>query len=127
MSATADRGTVIQEEGFEAWVVLELLGHRRLGGYLREQEIAGAAFLRIDVPGNDGNAFTQFVNPSSVYAITPTTEEVAREIARQAPAPVTRWDVSALLPKPAVEPADVYMHEYEAGAHDDDETTDFPL
>lgn len=37
-------------EGFEGWAILELMGHRRLGGYLTEQEIAGAAFIRIDIP-----------------------------------------------------------------------------
>jgi hypothetical protein len=35
---------------FEGWAILELMGHRRLGGYLREQDVAGAAFIRIDVP-----------------------------------------------------------------------------
>lgn len=37
-------------ESFTGWAILELMGHRRLGGYLSEQEIAGAAFIRIDVP-----------------------------------------------------------------------------
>lgn len=36
------------------WAILELMGHRRLGGYLREETIAGAAFLRIDVPRGCG-------------------------------------------------------------------------
>lgn len=35
---------------FEGYAILELMGHRRLGGYLREETIAGAAFIRIDVP-----------------------------------------------------------------------------
>lgn len=33
------------------WAILELMGHRRLAGYVSEQEIAGAAFIRVDVPG----------------------------------------------------------------------------
>jgi len=37
-------------EKFEGWCVLELMGHRRLAGYVSEQEIAGADMLRIDVP-----------------------------------------------------------------------------
>jgi hypothetical protein len=32
------------------WCILELMGHRKMGGYVREQEVAGAGFLRIDVP-----------------------------------------------------------------------------
>lgn len=37
-------------ENFEGWAILELMGHRRLAGYLREQQVGGAAFVRIDVP-----------------------------------------------------------------------------
>lgn len=42
----------MSEEAFEGWVVLELMGHRKLGGYLKEQEIGGVSMLRIDVPGS---------------------------------------------------------------------------
>lgn len=47
-----------QSAKFEGWCVLELMGHRRLGGYVREQEIAGQGFLRIDVPAPTGSACT---------------------------------------------------------------------
>src|SRR5438270_10263446 len=87
---------------YEGFAVLELMGHRRLAGWLSEQEIAGAAFLRIDMPVNvksDGtwDNITQFYAPSAVYAVTPTTQEVALEIAKQAPQPLGVWDVRALL------------------------------
>ncbi len=36
---------------FADWVILELLGHRRLAGYLTEAQIAGESFLRLDIPG----------------------------------------------------------------------------
>lgn len=38
---------------FEGWAILELMGHRRLGGYVSEATVAGAGFLRIDVPGDE--------------------------------------------------------------------------
>jgi hypothetical protein len=41
------------EEKFEGWAILELMGHRRLGGYVRETQIAGAGMLRIDIPSNE--------------------------------------------------------------------------
>ena len=41
----------MSEEAFEGWAILELMGHRRLAGYLREQTVSGASFLRLDVPG----------------------------------------------------------------------------
>ncbi|MGH3439873.1 MAG: hypothetical protein ACRDRN_25940 [Sciscionella sp.] len=38
---------------FEGWVILELMGHRRLAGYLCERQIGGVNFLRLDVPGSE--------------------------------------------------------------------------
>jgi hypothetical protein len=84
---------------FEGWAILELMGHRRLGGFVQEQEIAGHGFLRIDVPGENGNGdASQFYSPGSVYCLTPTTEEMARATARHnQPQPVSRWE----LPQPS--------------------------
>lgn len=93
-----------QSAPFEGWAILELMGHRKLAGMLSEQEIAGGAFLRIDIPGADGQpAATQFYAPAAVYAITPTTEEIARAVAAyHQPTPVTRWELPALAPMPDV-------------------------
>lgn len=74
------------------WAIVELMGHRRLGGYVSEQEIAGAAFLRIDVPG-DQDA-TQFYSAGAVYCITPTTEDMARAASGRVE-PVHRWELPA--------------------------------
>lgn len=94
-----------EREQFEGWCILEVMGHRRLGGYVREQEIAGYRFLRIDVPGVDGPQATQFYPPSSVYCLTPTTEEIARAVAtHNRPAPVHRWELPA-----AKEPSEVTL------------------
>ncbi|MGH3631203.1 MAG: hypothetical protein ACRDRL_27640 [Sciscionella sp.] len=38
---------------WEGWVILELMGHRRLAGYLAEEQIGGVSFLRLDVPGTE--------------------------------------------------------------------------
>jgi hypothetical protein len=79
---------------FEGWAILELMGHRRLAGYVQAQEIAGAGMLRIDVPGDDGPIATQFYAPAAVYCITPTTEAMARAVAKKnQPAPVQRWEL----------------------------------
>ena len=83
-----------QKPAFEGWVILELMGHRRLAGYLSEQTIGGGSFLRIDVPGEEGNIATQFYSGSAVYCITPTTEVIARKVAKSSePTPVTRWEL----------------------------------
>lgn len=86
---------------FAEWVILEILGHRRLAGYLTEHQLAGHGFLRLDIPAADGEpATTQLYAPTSIYAIHPTTEAIARHIAQSyRPAPVQRWEL------PAAEPA----------------------
>lgn len=80
---------------FEGWAVLELMGHRKLAGYVTEHTVAGAGFLRIDVPGRDGEQVaTQFYAPGAIYCLTPTTEEIARRFAVGCqPEPVTRWEL----------------------------------
>jgi hypothetical protein len=97
----------MSEESFQGWVILELMGHRRLGGYLREQTMGGVSFLRLDTPAVDGlPAATQFYGAGSVYCITPTTEEVATLCARvNRPAPVHAWELPKVkeLPRPDVE------------------------
>jgi hypothetical protein len=82
---------------FEGWAILELMGHRRLAGHLGEQQVAGAAFLRLDIPDGDGPGLTQLYAPAAVYAITPTTEEIARAVAAHtmSPAPVSRCELPA--------------------------------
>ncbi len=86
------------EANFDQWCILELMGHRRLAGKVTDAVIGGGAFLRIDIPTNNDGCTTQYYSPGSVYCITPTTEEVARMVARQSqPAPVYQWE---LLPIP---------------------------
>ena len=66
--------------GFSAWVLLELMGHRRHWGRIEEVTIAGAQFLRLDefrAESADPVA-TSFVPPASVYCITQSEEAVCR-------------------------------------------------
>jgi hypothetical protein len=84
------------EGGYEGWAILELMGHRRIGGRISEATVAGAPFVRIDVPHpQDLQAMvaTQFYSPAAVYAITPATEAMARAVALGAPEPVSRWEL----------------------------------
>lgn len=117
---------------FDGWCILELLGHRRLGGHVTEQEIAGASFLRIDIPG-DGDQIkaTQFYPPSAVYCLTPTTEAMARAAAaaRWEP-PVQRWE----LPAPQDDRSEARIRPvenvednlYDGGEDDDTDEEDLP-
>lgn len=98
-----------QTPTFDEWCVIELLGHRRLTGRVREVQLAGAGFLRIDIPatGKHG-AQTQFVAPGSVYALHPTTEAIATALATHCRyEPASRWEL------PAAEPVDADVEEVE--------------
>lgn len=69
-------------EPFATWAIVELMGHLRLAGYASETTIAGAGFIRVDVPGPDGDTrATKYCSPQSVYAITPCDEETVRRTA----------------------------------------------
>lgn len=108
---------------FEGWAILELMGHRRLIGRLSTATIAGASFLRIDIPREDGTESTQFYSPSAVYAITPTTEELARRAAHlNTVAPVSRFELPA--PKPLADAATSLGREDDDGYNDLDDDED---
>jgi hypothetical protein len=85
---------------FGEWCVVELLGHRRLAGYVQEVQLAGTGFLRLDIPpAGDDPGRTQFIAPGSVYALHPVGEETARRAAGAwRPAPVQRWELPATPP-----------------------------
>jgi hypothetical protein len=91
----------MQDEKFEIWALLELMGRQRIAGKVTEQVIAGTGFLRCDVPETKSNpAFTRFISPSSLYAINPITEDVARKYAENLQVkPIDSWDLSAFMQK----------------------------
>jgi hypothetical protein len=92
-----------EQNRFDEWAVLELMGHRRLAGRVTDAVIGGGAFLRIDIPGKKGRVTTQYYSPGSVYCITPTTEAIARGVAEQnEPEPVHRWELPQLAAPAAV-------------------------
>lgn len=106
-----------ESTAFEGWAVLELMGHRKLAGFVREVTVAGAGFLRLDVPGDGADAVTQFYPPSSVYCLTPTSEEIARGLAKNMrPTPVHRFE----LPAPREPVTDGEVFEADDDAIDDD-------
>lgn len=61
------------------WALVEIFGHRRHYGRIAEVERFGAKMLRVDVPGDEPDAFTaHFYGGASIFSITPCTEETAR-------------------------------------------------
>lgn len=77
-----------QPQAFDQWGVVEVMGHKKFAGHITEQQIAGSALVRVDVPevvnarSETVPAYSKLIGVGSVYCITPTTEEVARKAAR---------------------------------------------
>ena len=89
---------------FEEYAVVELMGHKIIAGMVTEEEIAGAAFLRVDVPEVDGNKpFTKFFSPGAIYSVTPVDQDTCfRAVAsyREKPIEVWRLTETISLPEP---------------------------
>lgn len=107
-----------EQPKFEQWAIVELMGHRQVAGRVSEQNIAGHVLLRIDVPECPAiearevrrpwgekvvipaqpviPSYTQFYNATSIYCLTPTTEEIAVQVTLQKrERPVALFGVSA--------------------------------
>lgn len=68
-----------ETQGFESWAIVEVMGHKRFSGHVTEQSIGGTSFVRVDVPETKrGPAFTKLLGASSIYCISPVSEEIAR-------------------------------------------------
>ncbi len=75
--------------GFDEPCVVEMMGHRRVVGRVRQAEFP-AGFLRIDEP--DGR--TSLVSPSAVYAMHPVSEDVVKALAEKwRSEPISKWDL----------------------------------
>ena len=70
--------------GFEAWAIVEIMGHVRLAGKVTEETIAGVQLLRVDVPKTKTREpFTKYYGATAIYSITPTDEATATFAAEQ--------------------------------------------
>lgn len=93
------------DKGFESWAIIELFGHNTIAGFVSEQEIGGSSFVRVDVPETkEQPKFTKFFGHGAIYAITPTTEDIAKIAAEKIiMRPVSYWivpDPTRELPEP---------------------------
>lgn len=95
---------------FDAWAIVEIMGHDRYAGHVTEQTIGGCAFVRIDVPECDGKpAFTKLFGQGAIFSLTPVSEEIARAAAKQCRS--TPINVYGLLPSPAAVAAREYQED----------------
>lgn len=89
-----------QLDPFDEWAIVELMGRRRLSGRIRETQQAGAGIYRLDIPEvDDHRAETHYYSPGAIYAIHPTTEQLARAAAAHfafRPEPIERWELKVI-------------------------------
>lgn len=83
MSEQAETVTAAPPDDGWDWAIVEIFGHRRHVGRIREEERFGTKMLRIDVPKvtYETKAITgyasHFYGGSSIFSITPTDEASA--------------------------------------------------
>jgi len=112
---------------FEGWAIVELFGHNQIAGYVTDTPQFGTSMMRVDVPEfGDNPGYTKFFGGSAIYAITPTTEEIARmAAARLDVRPVANWVVPdrPKLPQKTEYPGDDY--DKDDYIYDEDEQIEF--
>lgn len=85
-----------EEPRFASWCLVELMGHRKLAGYVTDDMLAGVKILRIDEPdlGPDRPGRSVFFNTTAIYALRPATEELVMAMAPNWVTPeITEWSL----------------------------------
>ena len=113
-----------ESTAFSGPAVVEIMGHVRVAGMVREETIFGQALIRVDVPAVDGHAaFTRYYHPQSLYSLCPCDEATMLAVAKhERHPPMERWQMPILAQaaerqrRAAIDDA-----EYEIDSHPDDE------
>ena len=104
---------------FKGWGILELMGHRRLGGFVQDVEMFGGKLLRVDIPIDAETTVTEFYGCSAIYALRPCTEQIVRDHVKRS----YDGDVRPVRPvdyKPSNQAQIERGHEFDFEGSDDD-------
>ncbi len=68
----------------EMWGIVEVMGHSHYAGRISEYAELGVPLVRVEIPETSTQpAFEKLLGQSSIFRVTPVTEEVARAAAEQ--------------------------------------------
>lgn len=91
-------------ESLDFWAVVELFGHQKIAGKVSDFVLGGESFVRVDVPATErGETFTRMFGKGAIYAINPTTEEIATRAAESVgQRPLNLYEASPQRENPAL-------------------------
>ena len=78
----------MQSSDFNHWAVIEVFGHEKFAGQVSTAKVGDASMIMLEVPEvKNGDVtlpgFVKYINHSSVFSITPVSEEYAIKMASQ--------------------------------------------
>jgi hypothetical protein len=82
-------------------MVVELFGHQKIAGYVSEHNVAGAPFIRVDVPETETTpAFSRMFHPNAIYCFNPCdTETMIAMVDRLEVRPIEPFEIRKLVTK----------------------------
>ena len=107
------------QDKFEQWAIVDVMGHQRYVGLVSEQVIAGQGFVRVDIPKTaDVEGWTKLIGTASIYAITPVDEAIARQMAEGAKSkPIEAYQLTDKMIAAASTPRELPFDEYDDYSH----------
>ena len=105
-----------ESTAYQGWAIVELMGHKRLAGHVREVQQYGVTMMRLDALVDGGERLeTNDVGGSAIYRIQHCSEEKAR----------ADWSVGRPVRQLTVGPPDSDGERDEVdGEHDTEELDD---
>lgn len=96
----------------EVWAIVEVMGHSHYAGRVSEHTGLGVPLVRVEIPATRSQpAFEKLLGASSIFRITPCTEDVARLAAEQfCVRPLSLVSLPGREPGPACPPP--YLEDY---------------
>ena len=67
---------------YEGWAIIEIMGHTKAVGQIKEVSMAGTVLLKVNIPDpeNGETLLTQYYGGSSIFSVTPCDKETAMKM-----------------------------------------------